>query len=190
MSRTLLPPLAARPVAGRFRNAFYLRNFLESLVHPTQNTLPETVRSQSVELLNLHLAAAIDLHGQIKQAHWNVRGPGFFAIHTLFDSVSGAVLAFADDLAERAGALGGTAYGTIQIAAERSFLLPYPLAIADEQKHVFAVSAALAAFGQSIRLASTKASGFGDSDTADLLAEVSRGIGKHLWFIESHVAPK
>ena len=37
---------------------------------------------------------------------------------------------------------------------------------------------------------STKASGFGDSDTADLLAEVSRGIGKHLWFIESHVAPK
>jgi starvation-inducible DNA-binding protein len=159
-------------------------------VHPTQNTLPEAVRSQSVEVLNLHLAAAIDLHGQVKQAHWNVRGPGFFALHTLFDSVSGAVEVFSDELAERAGALGGTAYGTIQTAVERSFLLPYPLLIADGQKHVFAVSAALAAFGQSVRSASTKVAGFGDGDTADLLTGMSRAIDGQLWFIESHAAPK
>jgi starvation-inducible DNA-binding protein len=163
---------------------------LEKLVHPTQNTLPETIRSQSVEVLNLHLAAAIDLHGQVKQAHWNVRGPSFFAIHTLFDSVANAIESFTDALAERAGALGGTAYGTIKIAAERSFLIPYPIAIADEQKHIFAVSAALAAFGQSVRIAATKVTGFGDADTADLLTEISRGIDKQLWFVESHAAPK
>jgi starvation-inducible DNA-binding protein len=162
---------------------------LETIVHPTQNTLPEAVRSQSVEVLNLHLAAAIDRHGQVKQAHWNVRGPGFFGVHTLFDSVSEDVEGVSDDLAERAGALGGTAYGTIQTAAKRSFLLPYPLAIADEQKHIFAVSA-LAAFGQSIRDASTKVAAFGDADTADLLTEISRGIDKQLWLIESHTAPK
>ncbi len=49
---------------------------------------PNKIRVQSVELLNLHLAAAIDLHAQMKQAHWNVRGPGFIAIHELFDRVS------------------------------------------------------------------------------------------------------
>ena len=65
-------------------------------MHPTRNTLSESVRGQSAEILNLHLSAAIDLQSQLKQAHWNVRGPGFLAVHTLFDSVSKAVDAFAE----------------------------------------------------------------------------------------------
>ena len=67
----------------------------------------------------------------------------------LFDKVSEDVENYSDMLAERAGGLGGTAHGTIQAAAARSFLTPYDLGIADETSHVFAVSAALAAFGQS-----------------------------------------
>ena len=78
----------------------------------THNTLPEEIRIQSVELLNLNLAAAIDLHAQMKQAHWNVRGPGFIAIHALFDKLAGEAAGYADSLAERAGGLGGTAQGT------------------------------------------------------------------------------
>lgn len=102
-------------------------------MQPTHNTLAETIRAQSIELLNKHLAAAIDLHAQSKQAHWNVRGPGFLAIHELFDKVSEAAEDYSDMLAERAGGLGGTAHGTIQMAAERSFLVPYDLGIADEK---------------------------------------------------------
>ena len=68
-------------------------------------------------LLNRHLAAAIDLHAQVKQAHWNVRGPNFIAIHELFDKVADAVEEYSDKIAERAGTLGGTAEGTVQIAA-------------------------------------------------------------------------
>jgi hypothetical protein len=56
-------------------------------MHQTHNTLSENIRTQSVALLNKQLAAAIYLHGQIKQAHWNVRGPNFIAIHQLFDKV-------------------------------------------------------------------------------------------------------
>jgi hypothetical protein len=33
-------------------------------MHPTHNTLSENIRGQSVELLNKHPAAAVDLHGQ------------------------------------------------------------------------------------------------------------------------------
>jgi starvation-inducible DNA-binding protein len=157
---------------------------------PTHNTLSENIRAQSVELLNKHLAAAIDLHAQVKQAHWNVRGPSFIAIHELFDKVSSEVENYSDLIAERAGGLGGTAYGTVQVAAERSFLVPYPLAIADEQEHVFAVSGTLAAFGQSAREAIDQAATFGDADTADLFTEISRGIDHQLWFVESHIAPK
>lgn len=159
-------------------------------MQPTHNTLSENIRAQSIELLNKHLAAAIDLHAQVKQAHWNVRGPGFFAIHELFDKVSEEVEGYSDQIAERAGGLGGTAHGTIQLVAERSFLVPYKHGIADVKEHVFAVSGSLAAFGQSAREAIDEAAKFGDADTSDLFTEISRGIDKQLWFVESHIAPK
>jgi starvation-inducible DNA-binding protein len=159
-------------------------------MYPTRNTLEQNIRIQSVELLNKYLASAIDLHAQVKQAHWNVRGPNFIAIHKLFDTVSEEVEGFSDMLAERAGGLGGTADGTIQMAATRTSLNAYPLGVADEQQHVFAISGALAAFGEGVREASASATSFGDADTADLFTQVSRGIDLQLWFVESHVAPK
>ena len=159
-------------------------------MHPTHNTLSENVRTQSVELLNRHLAAAIDLHGQLKQAHWNVRGPSFIGVHELFDKVAGEADSYSDLIAERAAGLGGVAEGTVQVAAERSFLIPYPLRIADENQHIFAVAATLAAFGQSARDAIGQSETLGDSDTADLFTEVSRGVDQQLWLVESHVAPK
>jgi starvation-inducible DNA-binding protein len=158
-------------------------------MQPTHNTLSEDIRAQSIELLNKHLAAAIDLHAQTKQAHWNVRGPNFIAIHELFDKVSAQVESYSDLIAERARGLGGIAQGTIHMAVKRSFLVPYALEIADEQEHVFAVAGALAAFGQSVREASDLAADFGDVSTADLFTEVSRGIDQQLWLVESHAVP-
>ena len=88
-----------------------------------------------------------------------------------------------------AGGLGGIAHGTIQVAVKSSFLIPYPLNTADENKHVFAIAGALAAFGQSVRDASQDCTAFGDADTADLFTEISRGIDQQLWLVESHLAP-
>lgn len=159
-------------------------------MQPTRNTLSENIRAQSVELLNTHLAAAIDLHAQMKQAHWNVRGPGFIAIHELFDKISVKVEDYSDLIAERASGLGGTAHGTVQVAAKKSFLVPYPLDIADEHEHAFAVAGTLAAFGQSTRDAIGQATTFGDAVTADLFTEIARGIDQQLWFVEAHMTPK
>ena len=117
-------------------------------MYATRNTLSENIRAQSVGLLNRRLAAAIDLQAQLKQAHWNVRGPNFIAIHMLFDKVAGEAAGYADLLAERAGGLGGTADGTVQNAAERTFLLRYPFGVAKQEEHVFSVCGVLAAFGE------------------------------------------
>ena len=155
----------------------------------THNTLSENVRMLTSELLNRHLAAAIDLHGQLKQAHWNVRGPTFIAVHELFDKVAKEAETYSDLLAERAAGLGAVAEGTVQVATERSFLVPYPLRIADENQHLFAVAATLAAFGQSTRQAIGQSAAIGDADTADLFTEISRGVDHQLWFVESHAAP-
>ena len=57
----------------------------------TKNDMPEATRAKVVELLNARLADCIDLQTQTKQAHWNVKGPDFIALHELFDKVNEAV---------------------------------------------------------------------------------------------------
>lgn len=157
---------------------------------PNKNTLNEAIRFRSVELLNTHLAAAIDLHAQVKQAHWNVRGPNFIALHDLFDAIVTDVLTYTDCIAERAASLGGTAMGGIQDVANKSFLTPYPLGIADEAKHLLAVAGALASFGEAAREAIGTSAAAGDPGTANLFTEISRGIDQRLWLVQSHAGPR
>src|SRR5947209_3746641 len=109
----------------------------ETRMFQTHNTLPEMTRAKSASLLNRHLAAAIDLHGQIKQAHWNVRGPNFIAVHELFDKIASEVEDYSDLIAERARTVGSTALGTVQTAASQSFLVPYTLGVAETKDHLF-----------------------------------------------------
>jgi starvation-inducible DNA-binding protein len=153
----------------------------------TKNDMSQAARTKIVELLNARLADAIDLQTQMKQAHWNVKGPNFIALHKLFDEINDEVQEYIDEIAERAVALGGVAEGTARIAASRSQLAEYPTSIADGRKHVDAVSTALAAFGKSARKAIDQSTELGDADTADLFTGVSRGIDKYLWFVEAHV---
>jgi len=152
----------------------------------TKNDLPEGVRTKVVQLLNQRLADCIDLQTQTKQAHWNVKGPNFIALHELFDKINEDVEDYVDEIAERAVQLGGVAEGTARIVARRSALAEYPAAV-DGRSHVQALSSALAAFGQSARKAIDETDKLGDRDTADIFTEVSRGIDKWLWFVEAHL---
>ena len=157
-----------------------------SLPWKTQNDLAEKVRGGVVELLNQQLADALDLALQAKQAHWNVKGPSFIALHELFDSVVEEIVEHADNLAERAVELGGTAFGTVRTAARTSRLPEYPLDISSGREHVTALSAALARFGASARAGIDAATALGDADTVDLFTEISRGVDKLLWKVEAH----
>src|SRR5258707_14001821 len=152
----------------------------------TKNDLPEGIRAKAIDLLNARLADAIDLQTQTKEAHWNVKGPTFIALHELFDKINEAVEEYVDEIAERAVQLGGVAEGTARMAAKRSSLSEYS-ANTDGRSHVDALSSVLAAFGKSVRKAIDDANDLGDLDTADLFTEISRGIDKWLWFVEAHL---
>jgi starvation-inducible DNA-binding protein len=128
----------------------------------------------------------VDLHYQAKQAHWNVKGPSFIALHELFDKIAATVEDHNDLVAERIAALGGIAEGTVAVAAKQSRLSSYPLNITTGREHVEALSSALASFGQSVRKAIDEATGFGDADTADLFTEISRDTDRSLWLVEAH----
>ena len=156
-------------------------------MHRTRNDLSKNVRTQMVALLNARLADAIDLYAQVKQAHWNVKGPTFIALHELFDKVAEAVEDGVDEIAERAVELGGTAEGTLQAVLKRTTLKPYPIDISRGRDHVTKVADALAAYGRSLRAAITTAAEAGDADTSDLFTEISREADKQLWFVEAHL---
>src|SRR5215510_8718826 len=105
-------------------------------MYTTQNDLPAMTRADVIAILNARLADSIDLMQQAKQAHWNVKGPSFIALHTLFDAVVDAAEDSMDLLAERVVQLGGTAEGTIQVATTRTGLEAYPLTLLEERDHV------------------------------------------------------
>lgn len=156
-------------------------------MHDTKNDLKKGTREKVIGLLNARLADSIDLKSQAKQAHWNVKGMSFIALHELFDQVSMEVEKYTDTLAERVTTLGGTAEGTVRVAAEKSTLNQYPMEITDGRDHVDALSTALADFGKKVRANIDDADDAGDMDTADVFTEVSRGIDKLLWFVEAHI---
>jgi starvation-inducible DNA-binding protein len=153
---------------------------------PTKNNLPEKVRIQITAFLQERLVDSIDLTLQAKQAHWNVKGPSFMALHELFDKVSESAEGYSDLIAERIVQLGGIAVGTRGPVDQKSSLPNYPVTISGGKDHVAALSHALASYGESIRGAIQKAIELEDADTADILTEVSRGADKHLWFVEAH----
>jgi len=155
-------------------------------MYKTENNIPEPSRIELNALMNLRLASALDLQSQLKQAHWNVKGPNFIGLHELFDTINEAVESYVDMIAERIVQLGGVAEGTIRVSASRSRLNEYPQDLAGGPAHVGAVSTALGVFGAEARGTISQAEELEDAGTADLFTEISRGIDKWLWFVEAH----
>jgi starvation-inducible DNA-binding protein len=155
-------------------------------MNPTKNDLSPKIRKKVIETLADRLADATDLMLQTKQAHWNVKGPSFIALHELFDKVNGAAQEWVDLIAERIVQLGGTAEGTLQAAVKRTTMKAYSLTIISGTDHVEALSSALGSFGKKTRAAIDTTGKAGDADTADLFTEVSRDVDKYLWFVEAH----
>jgi len=153
---------------------------------PTKNTLSEKVRIQIETILQDRLADSIDLQTQAKQAHWNVKGPAFIALHELFDKIAEESEEYPDLIAERIVQFGGVAQGTIQVVVNRSSLPEYPLVLATGHEHVEALSHALAVYGELIRTTIKQATELDDPATADIFTQISRSVDKNLWFIEAH----
>lgn len=151
-----------------------------------RNDLTAEIRAAAVESLNQRLADAIDLQLQAKHAHWNVKGPSFFALHQLFEKVAVEVAGHADLIAERAVQLGGVAEGAVQAVVQRSELSPYPLRIDAGVDHVRALARALAALAAKMRGSIAEAEQAVDPVSVDILTEVSRDIEKLLWLVEAH----
>ena len=154
---------------------------------PTRIDLAAEVRGPMIVLLNQQLAGTFDLYSQTKQAHWNVKGAQFYALHELFDKLAEELEGYVDLIAERATALGGQAQGTVRLSAANSQLVEFPPEVTDSLPTVEALAERYAALAACTRKAIESAASQADADTTDLFTEVSRGLDKALWFLEAHL---
>ena len=154
---------------------------------PTRNDSAGDKRAKVVSLLNQHLADTFDLMSQTKFAHWNVKGPNFYQLHLLFDTLAEKVEGHVDEIAERVTALGGVATGTARQAAASSRVPEFPAGVHKGMDVVTALADRYAAVSNAARAAIDEADDLGDKDTADLFTQVSRDLDQSLYFLEAHL---
>jgi starvation-inducible DNA-binding protein len=155
--------------------------------YETRNDLSANAKNVSITVLNARLADAIDLALLTKQAHWNIKGPNFIALHEMIDGFRTEIDEHVDTMAERVVQLGGTALGTTQAVAESTTLEPYPTDIQKSKDHLGELIDRYGRVANTVRGAIAETDDAGDADTADLLTAFSRALDKQLWFLEAHV---
>lgn len=144
-------------------------------------------RHEMIEILNAQLADTFDMVSLVKQAHWNVKGAQFIALHQLYDEIAQGLMGYVDMIAERATALGGMAMGTVRMAAVSSRLSPYPQELVQDMATVRYLADQMAQLAQTTRAAADQAKMLHDMGTNDLFIEIVRDLDKWLWFLEAHL---
>jgi starvation-inducible DNA-binding protein len=159
-------------------------------MHKTRNDLKSNTKTTMAALLNARLADTIDLALMTKQAHWNLRGRQFIAVHEMLDGFRTEIDGHVDTIAERVAQLGGIAFGTTQAVVQGSKLKTYPTNLVSVEDHIAALGERYGDLANSTRAAIGASDEAGDADTADIFTAVSRSLDKALWFLEAHEADK
>ena len=154
-------------------------------MYRSPSPLSESARKEIAVALNARLADGLDLHSQIKVAHWNIKGPNFAALHPLFETFAVALALHNDALAERAVTLGAQVYGTVRAVAKASTLPDYPPETRKDLEHVKLLAERIESYLEGARAGRDVAEKLKDQDTVDLLTGIIVEFEKHAWFLRA-----
>jgi starvation-inducible DNA-binding protein len=154
-------------------------------LYKSPSHLPEEARTKVVEVLNARLADGLDLHSQIKVAHWNIKGPHFSSLHPLFETFAVSLANFNDAIAERAVTLGGKAFGSARHVAAASRLPEYPQETTRDLEHVRLLAERIDVYLVGLRESRLVAEKNADTDTVDLFTGVITEFEKNAWFLRA-----
>ena len=154
-------------------------------MYKSPSHLSEPAREILINVLNARLADGLDLHSQIKVAHWNIKGPQFAALHPLFETFAISLGNFNDSIAERAVTLGGKAFGTVRHVAKTSRITEYPQDTTRDLDHVKLLAERFESYLVELRDSRSAAESQADTDTVDLLTTVITEFEKNAWFLRA-----
>jgi len=156
----------------------------------TRNDTPSNGKAVSIGVLQACLVDMADLTNSTRQAHWNVKGSHFYGLHLMFEKFYTMLNEQNDELAERAVQLGGIPDGTTETIGATKRIAPYDKTMLDGLEHCQALADRYAQMAKALRDGIDTTDEAGDSDTSDLLTQVSREVDKALWMIEAHLQGK
>lgn len=127
------------------------------------------------------------LLGQTHLCHWNVRGPGFFALHTAFEQQYTELFAATDEIAERIRALGSLAPGGLGNLAHMSGMkeLREDASSVEMVKHLAYANGKVV---ESLCEARDLAAEADDAQSEDLMIARIQVHEKTIWMLRSYLA--
>ena len=146
-------------------------------------TTPPTAAALAASL-NQVLADSYALMSLTHLAHWNVEGPGFFALHTAFQTQYEELFLAVDTIAERIRALDAYALGGLATLA-RTAGLPEIAAPLAQEAYVSALIDANQKVVADAATARDLAGAAGDSESQDLMIERITLHQKTIWMLKS-----
>ena len=149
---------------------------------------PAEARAGVIAAMTSVVAETIDASLAARHAHWNVRGASFHSLHELFGRIYSELEQHVDALAERIGALGGVAHGTVQAVVTESKLSHYPSVITSADEHIAALSGRLQHLAASMRTALAECERWKDPVSAHHVTEAWAAVDKMGWLLGSHHA--
>lgn len=147
----------------------------------------ENVRETSAASLQASLVDLVELERQLKQAHWNIKGPDFIALHELLDRLALEVRDLGDTLAERLVTIGSEADGTVQTVSGATRLPPWPSGSSEQRLVLSRIADAIGAVAGRAAKGIDETASAGDAVTADIFTEAARALDKQRWLVEAHL---
>ncbi len=149
-----------------------------------RTTIPNEDAEITVHHLEDTLAELIDLTFQAKQAHWNVTGPRFRAVHLQLDDLVGHTRRFLDTVAERAVTLGEPASGSLAAVAQRSKIDPLPISFIGGEEVVKLMAERLSGMAARLR-GRISATQDRDPVTSDLFTTILGTLEEQMWMFHT-----
>ena len=136
------------------------------------------------ESLNQVLADSYALMSLTHLAHWNVEGPGFFALHTAFQTQYEELFTAIDEIAERVRALNAYAIGGLGALAKSAQMKEFtaPLAQEDYVRQLIIANEKLLADAATARDLAGQAN---DAESQDLMIGRITLHQKTVWMLKS-----
>ncbi|HXW85833.1 MAG TPA: DNA starvation/stationary phase protection protein [Candidatus Bathyarchaeia archaeon] len=145
-------------------------------------------RKRMAQDLNLLLANEYVLYTKTLKHHWNIEGPCFGQLHKLFQDQYEALLTIADDVAERARALGFFSFGTLSEFVKNTTLKEYPGKNEKELEMVRLLLVDHEAIIQQIRTLIDTSANMHDMGTNNFLCDLIEKHEKMAWMLRAHLA--
>ena len=122
-----------------------------------------------------------------KQAHWNVRGANFIAIHELLDQVVAHAQDAADEAAERVVALGLPIDARVSTVAEKATKSAVAAGFAQWDDTIAAIVGDIDAVISDVQAA---IDGLDEIDltSQDIVSGIKQQLEKDRWFLSAHLA--